>query len=143
MPEAIKIIVPGFFLLIEGIRDFRQRSISMISVGIFAVLGIIVQMVYDWSNWKVMLGGILFGGTVLLAAKITEEKIGYGDGWILVVTGIYLGFRDNLVLFALALFLSAIVSVVLLMLKKVTRKTTMPFVAFVFLGYCVMLIGVI
>lgn len=143
MLEMISVIFPGIFLFIESIRDIRKREISMISVGIFGVLGIVLQLISDASNWYSMLAGALVGVVVLLSAKITCEKIGYGDGWLLVVTGIYLGFRYNLFLFAIALFLSAVVSMVLMVFKKVNRKSAIPFIPFVLGGYCIMLAGVI
>lgn len=142
MLEIIRVALLGIFLFIEGIRDIRKREISMISVAVFATLGIMVQVISDVSNWYGMIGGALIGLAVLLSAKVTREKIGYGDGWLLLVSGIYLGFRYNLFLFMIALFLSAAISIVLLICKKVSCKSTMPFAAFVFLGYCIMLAGV-
>lgn len=143
MLEIIKVLLPGTFLLVEGIRDIRTRQISMISVGIFAGIGLVLRMTFDFGSWYHSVAGAGLGCFLLLLAKITEEKIGYGDGWIILVTGIYLGFRYNLLLLTMSLFLSALTSVVLLMLRKVNRKSTMPFVAFIFAGYCIMLAGVV
>lgn len=142
MLEIISMVMPGIFLFMEGLRDIRKREISMINVGVFGVLGIPVRLILDMNNWFGMIAGALIGLAVLISAKITREKIGYGDGWLLVVTGIYLGFRYNLFLFTISLFLSAAVSIVLLICKKVNRKSTMPFAAFAFLGYCLMLAGI-
>ncbi len=143
MQEAIKVISVGIFLLVEGIRDIKQRQISMISVGIFAIIGLILQLVFDFDGWYKPIGGATLGILLLLFAKITKEKIGYGDGWIIFVTGIYLGFRYNVFLLTMALFLAALVSVGLLICKKVNRQSAMPFVTFVFVGYCIMLTGLI
>lgn len=143
MPEIINVFLPGIFLLIEGIRDIKTRQISMISVGSFAGIGLILRIVYDPDSWYQPIAGAGIGFFLLLIAKMTKEKIGYGDGWIILVTGIYLGFRYNLFLLTVSLFISALASVILLSFKKVNRKSTMPFVAFIFVGYCIMLAGVI
>lgn len=143
MPEVINVFLPGVFLLIEGIRDMKVRKISMTSVGVFAGIGLILRLVFDLASWYQSIAGAGLGCLLFLLAKITEEKIGYGDGWTILVTGIYLGFRYNLLLLTMSLFLSALTSVILLIFKKVNRKSTMPFVAFVFVGYCIMLAGVV
>ena len=143
MQQVIKVILVGIFLLMEGIRDIRHRQISMISVAVFAVIGLIIQLVFDFDRWYEPFGGVVLGVVLLLLAKITKERIGYGDGWIMFVTGIYLGFRYNLFLLTMALFLAALVSVGLLICKKVNRHSSIPFVTFLFVGYCVMLTGLI
>ena len=143
MPEIINVFLPGIFLLVEGIRDIKKKQISMISVGSFAGIGLVLRMVFNLNSWYQSIAGAGIGLFLLLVAKITKEKIGYGDGWVILVTGIYLGFRYNLFLLTVSLFISALVSIVLLSFKKVNRKSTMPFVAFIFVGYCIMLAGVI
>lgn len=135
MWEIIRMIAVGIFLLIEGFRDFRKRKISMLSVLIFAVLGIVLEIPEGITVWKEITAGIMVGAVVLGLAKITEGKIGVGDGWVLIVTGLFLGFRGNLFLFMAALFTSAVVSIVLLLCGKADKKTQLPFVSFLFIGY--------
>lgn len=131
----IKTILFLVFITMEGIRDLRKRSISMKSVQIFGMAGIVMRLSDIKEEWISIVGGFLIGAVLLLIAKITREKIGYGDGWIFAVSGIYLGFYDNLGLFLITLLLSAGTSVVLLVLKKVTVKTELPFVSFVLPAY--------
>lgn len=135
MWEIIRMIAVGIFLLIEGFRDFRKRKISVLSVLIFAVLGIVLEIPEGITVWKEITAGIMVGAVVLGLAKITEGKIGVGDGWVLIVTGLFLGFRGNLFLFMAALFASAVVSIVLLLCGKADKKTQLPFVSFLFIGY--------
>ncbi len=138
--EIIKIIVLGVFLLIEGIRDLRKHRVSMITIVIAGVLGVILQFSIIRENGLEILGGILIGIMLLLLAKMTREKIGYGDGWIFVVAGIYLGFRGNIYLLLLSLFLASSASICLLVFKKVNRKTELPFVSFLLPGYLLLFV---
>jgi leader peptidase (prepilin peptidase)/N-methyltransferase len=125
----------GIFLLTEGIRDYKKHKISMLSVLLFAVLGIVLEIPEAMTVWKEMVAGVMVGAVVLILAKITEGKIGFGDGWVLMVTGLYLGFRGNLFLFMAALFVSAVISIILLLCRRATKKTELPFVSFLFIGY--------
>lgn len=133
--EVMKVVTLGVFLLTEGVRDFKMRRISMISVVVFAAIGIMMQLPQIKENCISILGGILIGIIFIGLAKLTKEKIGYGDGWVLVVTGIYIGFYGNMSLLALSLFIASVVSIILLLCKKVGRKTELPFVAFMMPGY--------
>ena len=140
MLEIIKIVVLGVFLLIEGIRDLQKHKVSMITVMIAGILGVIFQFGIIQENGLKIIGGILIGIMLLLLAKMTREKIGYGDGWIFVVTGIYMGFRNNMYLLLLSLFLASLVSICLLVFKKVNKKTELPFVSFVLPGYLLLFV---
>lgn len=140
MLEIIKIVVLGVFLLIEGIRDLQKHKVSMITVMIAGILGVIFQFGIIQENGLKIIGGILIGIVLLLLAKMTREKIGYGDGWIFVVTGIYMGFRNNMYLLLLSLFLASLVSICLLVFKKVNKKTELPFVSFVLPGYLLLFV---
>ncbi len=137
--EIIRIIVLGEFLLIEGYRDLRQRNISIIAVWIVGVLGTILQFEGIKENGIEIAGGIIIGALILLLAKLTDEKIGYGDGWVLMISGLYLGFRDNMYLLLISLMLASFISIILLLTKKADKKTELPFVSFMFPGYLLLL----
>jgi leader peptidase (prepilin peptidase)/N-methyltransferase len=72
---------------------------------------------------------------VIFISRITGGKIGMGDGLLLCVTGLGLGFWGNMELFAYALFAAAAVSVILLILRLADRKKSIPFVPFLLLSY--------
>ena len=139
--EILKIIILGIFLIAEGVRDLKKHRISMLSVMIAGVIGFILCALFIKDNIMSVLGGILIGVVMLLLAKFTEEKIGYGDGWVFMVTGIYLGLRANLYLLFVSLFLSAVVSMILLICKKAEYKTELPFVPFVLPGYLFLMVA--
>ena len=133
--EIIRVVVPGIFLILEGVRDLKKRKISMTSVFLTGILGILFGIPLIKDNFISMLGGIAIGLVCLLIAGLTNEKVGYGDGWVLTVMGIYLGFRSNLYLLSVSLFLASLTSVLLLISKKAGRKTELPFVTFMIPGY--------
>lgn len=127
------------FLLIEGIRDFRKHQVSLVSIAIFAVIGILLGTMEGFTAWKEMLVGTLPGIILLLMAKITNEKIGYGDGFMIMVTGLYLGLWKNTLLLMFSLFLAAAASILLLVTGKGNKKTELPFAAFLLTGYFIMI----
>lgn len=131
---VMKILI-GALLLITALQDVRNKKINT-SVVIFSL--IIVLALVPFSEAISLLDralGLLTGGLVIGISKGTGGKIGMGDGMILSVTGIALGFWTNIELFAIALLLAAVVSILLLITKRVNRKQSIPFVPFLLLGY--------
>ena len=78
--------------------------------------------------------GFSLGLLLILLHKVSRGQIGLGDGLILCVTGISLGFYKNSILLINSLFLSAIFSIIYIFIKKANRKTTIPFIPFVFIA---------
>lgn len=73
--------------------------------------------------------GIVPGVGMILIAFATREKIGYGDGALLILLGLLEGERVMIELL-LALFLAAVFGIFLLVLRRATVRTQIPFVPF-------------
>lgn len=142
MVDVIINSVTGTMLLVCGLQDIKMKK---------------------FYSWLIILGGILIGAClpfssaitiadrlwgssvglgVILISLITRGKIGMGDGLILCITGISLGFWNNLELFLIALLLSAIFSIILLATKRVDRKKAIPFVPFIFIAFVIGRVGI-
>lgn len=124
--------VMAVFLGIESVNDLKAHTVRMISVLVFAVLGVGINIFGKGLSGKDMVAGVGVGMLCLFIAKVTNEEIGYGDGWILCTTGIYLGGRENFVLFFAASIAAAVYAVFLLAICKKEKKTEIAFVPFLF-----------
>lgn len=122
-------------------EDIRRKRISAKYLSVPAALGVTLHIWGKDITWISMAFGMAVGAGILILAAATREKIGVGDGLILVVTGIYLGGADNFQLFMYGLFYAAAASLVLLALGKCRRHQELPFVPFLFLGYLTMIAG--
>ncbi len=140
MLGIIKTITLGLFLLIEGMRDFKYKKISMRSVIIFASLGVMMQLFLDSESWKNLAGGILIGAGLWLLAWATRKKIGYGDAYVVAVIGVYLGWKEGLCLLLISLMLTSAFAIILLIAQKVKKKSELPFVPFLFGGFIMLLL---
>lgn len=126
-----------------GIEDFRLKKISIVVINVFAILGVILHIVYKRITWQEMLGGVLIGAILLLIAFCSKQKIGYGDGALFIATGIYLGFWNNLILLWISSILVAVFGVIKYFYNKrkgmKTKNITLPFAPFVLVVYIIML----
>lgn len=119
--------------------DYKTKLIEMewlAAVGILGILGILAGR--DKEMIQEACVGMLVGVGILLYAKVSKESIGFGDGWLFAVTGIYLGFIKNFVLLLVSLFFSGIFSICCLIFKKVQKTDRVAFAPFVLAAYVVL-----
>ena len=81
-------------------------------------------------------------GLLLLGvARLTGEAVGYGDGWLVMALGIYLGLWRFMEVLAFAWVLLADTLSVCLVKKKWSRKAVLPMTPFLTAGFVILLAG--
>lgn len=125
----------GIFLIILSIQDIMSKKIKVWMVILCALLLCICVPFCPAISLLDRILGLFLGVGVVALSKITGGKIGVGDGLVLGVTGIGLGFWSNLELFDLALAIAAVFSICLLVLRLADRKKGIPFIPFILLSY--------
>lgn len=122
-------------LLINGLQDYRKGEISLLSLAGFGSLGIGLNLWLRYQSVGEMIGGIGLGIALLVTAFFTREAIGFGDGLLICVTGIHLGFWGNLsLLFSGTICCGVILSIGILM-GRVKMKDRIPLVPFLLLAF--------
>lgn len=139
MSEWVIKIVLGILLLFCGVQDLLFKRIYLWMIGACTIVVIACLPFCESLSVTERLGGFALGLGVILLSKVTGGKIGIGDGSLLCVTGLGLGFWINVELFGIALSLAALVSILLLILRKADRKKSIPFVPFLLTGYVILL----
>lgn len=140
MKQAVKLLVTTF-LLINTYWDMKKREILLWSIFLFGSLGVGLMLAFKITTLPSGICGMLFGVAIIGCAYITRQAIGYGDGMVIAVCGIYLGFLQVFVMVFYALLICCAVSAVLIAAKKCTYKTYVPFLPYLLAGYvCVILL---
>lgn len=123
------------YLGVMALADVRYRAVP----GKWLVLGTVAASVYRVTHLEgipgVWAGGIAIGVFFLLVSRLTGEGIGYGDSWLILILGIFLGVWRLLALLGIAFLLAAVASMWLLVRKKWSRKEAIPLVPFLLVGY--------
>lgn len=129
------------FLSICGIEDLRKKEISWI-----LILGCTEYLdsfrdAGAGTQLGQCIGGAAVGVLLTGVAFLTREAIGYGDGAVTAIAGMMLGLSRIVEILLIALGAAAVVSAVLLMLKKAGRKKELPFIPFLACAgwFCVMM----
>lgn len=118
-----------FLLVGFGLEDMRRRSLPISLLLVVFVVAVTLRLLLVGDAMQGVAGGVV-GGMVCVIGKISRGQIGSGDGLLLIVTGILLGFWKNMELMLAGLFFCAIFSAVVLVLLRKGRKYRIPFVPF-------------
>ncbi len=136
---GVRIII-GILLLVSGMIDIKTKCVS-VKLVIMCLIPIIIALPFREEITLIEgLLGMLIGILILGIGKFTRGQIGSGDGLVLIVTGIALGGYNNLRMLMYGLFLVSMVSILLLITKKIKFKSTLPFLPFLCMGYVLVLI---
>ncbi len=131
-------ILLALFLTICSVTDILKKQIYMKVIIPFFSLGLALFFIKSDLSVIEELTGILLGVLLLILARLSSERIGYGDALMVMVSGAYLGIFLNIKLLMWALFISALFSLLLLILKKAGRYTQIPFAPFLLISYFLM-----
>ena len=122
------------FLLFSSFLDIRKREISIPVTLLFGLAGVVysVRTGRTMTDYLIPLGiGILIlGGSVL-----TRGQVGMGDGWLLMALGCMMRMESYIQMACIGMLLAAACSGVLLLVFRKSRKTEIPLVPFLLLGY--------
>lgn len=125
------------FLVICSVPDIRKKELPL-SVVITAL-----AFAAGYAAWQVGKGGrslaeagisLLPGVFFLIMAFCTKEKVGYGDGMLLLISGLCLGFYQCFFGLCIALCCSSVTSIVLLALHRAERDSGIAFAPFLAVG---------
>lgn len=129
--------------------DTREKIIPNGLVGIaLAVVAIfmLLQIFVGHTPWlKLMvfclLGGIGCGGLLMVISLISKSSLGMGDVKMFFVLGLIYGLMDTYGILLFSIIVMSVVSIILLILKKVTTKTKIPMAPFVAIGFILSIVA--
>lgn len=130
----IREVLTVLFLAVAGWKDWKKKEISLFLTGCFGILGIGFSIYAGRSlqDWMIPTGVSLI---ILAASILTGGEIGMGDGWIFLALGTMLTTEWYLKMACIGMLAAAGYAGILLFICKKGRKTEIPLVPFLLLGY--------
>lgn len=138
--KIFRLVFVFIVLNIEAVTDFKKQEVNIFVSGILmaAALAMLI-FAKDISVLNAIIG-IAEGVLLILISFMTKGQIGIGDGILLTACGLMLGGKDNFLMFFFACLFSAVVSGLIMIIKKADKKTKIPFVPFMIPGFLVMVL---
>lgn len=129
------------FLLLAAAQDLRKKEVDIWIFLLFGGMALVVLLKKAAANpeqWVLSepAGGALLGVIIVVVSVFSRGKIGAGDGCFFIVSGLMLGFWENLLLIFYGMLLCGLFSLVYLVwcrlwLEKSVGAYTIPFLPFV------------
>lgn len=132
--------ITGFLILLWGsIEDIKNKAVSAFYLKTIYGISLLVFLTTRVQEWKASVIGLMIGMICMILAKVTAEKIGCGDAYVIGCLGLLLGYQKCLFIYMIALGLSFTVSAFLFIFRKSGFNKTIPFIPFLFAGYLIQL----
>lgn len=137
----IFLLLSTIFLCLLSLSDIRTRTIPGWTAPVFGIsMGIWHLFLKDMTLPQFLLG-LIPGVVLLLLAMAFSSQLGYGDSLVVMACGAALGPERIFAALTAAFVFCALCCVVLLLLKKVRRSDSLPFLPFLASSHIVMLIA--
>ncbi len=132
----------GVLLFVNAVSDIRRKQVCLLLM-IWPVPVFCYLEYRCGQGWRENFVLSLFVIVLLLGLRyVTGNQIGAGDAIMLGVTNLALGFWYNCMLLILSLALACVWGGILLAFRKAGKRTEIPFVPCMFLGYLLVLMEV-
>jgi len=131
------VIIQFLLLLITGIYiiyiDFKERIIPN-KVNLVLLIGGIIITAIDYKMIVSHIAGFLVLGILMYLLAVITKGFGLGDVKYLFTVGLILGLKQGLTALVIGFLLGGVVSLILLLLKKVTLKDFIAFGPYLVVG---------
>lgn len=127
------------YLLVLAVADIRKKELQLTYIAA-GLLFIPLFMIAGPADIVTAVYGIIPGIIMLVLYFLSKGQIGMGDVLLLLVIGPSVGFDGCICIVFSALLLMLPVAAVILISGRLTRKSRVPFVPFIFVGNVVRLL---
>ena len=123
------------FYGLTAIDDIRTKKVKVLEIVIFGLAGVLLNFIYKPHSFMSLAGGVMVGALLYVFSVLTKEKIGKGDALIIMVSGLYLGFMNTVILLWLSSLIAAVSGLIVVKRNSSTKDVEIPFVPFLLVGY--------
>lgn len=129
-------VVLFLLLAVCAVTDGIRKEIPLALVWIGIVFAVICQIWggMEEGTWMEIVLSVLPGVAFWGISRISGGKVGYGDGWMLVMIGLFTDLRRCFMILLVGLMLESAMALILLALRRISTDKEMPFAPFLLLG---------
>lgn len=136
---AVEKIGCFLFLGCMSLFDIRSKRLPDKSLYLGILAAISVRVIFKGLPLKSYIIAALIGVLFITVSYFTNEKIGYGDGLIILYTGLLLGVENLLFIIFSALVMCSLTGIVFMITRSIKSDFSLPFVPFIFAGFMLLL----
>ena len=130
--EIFLFLLLGICAVIDGTK--REIPIVVVWLGIAAAIVLRLQGAIDEGSWFMAVLSMIPGAMFWMLSFVTGEKVGYGDGWMLVMIGSFVGLWRCFLILLIGLIAESISVLILLAVQRISGDRRVPFAPFLLFG---------
>lgn len=130
--EILLFCLLGVCAVWDGIR--KEIPLAVVWIGMITALILRAYGAMGESTWISAVLAVLPGAAFWLLSFMTREQVGYGDGWVLMMIGLFVGLQRCFLILLAGLVMESVAALILLVFGKTTGDREIPFVPFLLLG---------
>lgn len=136
-------ILLAIYLIVLSVFDSRECKVPLawISGGfLMTMVCLACRCLYNPVEWRWVVLTMVLGmvpGVFALGTAYVTGKIGFGDGLVLMIAGMMIGYRKCLVLICFSLIAMSVWCIGVLCCRKGDRNTRIPYIPFLTMVYLV------
>ena len=130
--EILLFVFLGICAVYDGVE--REIPLAVVWLGIITAIVLHIEGLAGDGAWQAAVLSVIPGEISWMLSFVTNEKVGYGDGWMLIMIGLFVGLWKCFLILMIGLILSSLVVLILLAAGKVSRNAQLPFAPFLLLG---------
>lgn len=128
-------ILEILFLTIETIKDIKTQTLDLCELLIFLAAGFFLKIFWIHEGLSEIIPGMSVGIILLGISYLSEEALGYGDGMVVLVTGVLCGIKITLITVCIAFFAMSVLAICVIVKKGFHYKAKIPFVPCILAGF--------
>lgn len=130
--EIVLFLFLGVCAVFDGFS--RRIPLAVVWTGMLTAACLRISGAMGETSLVAAVLSLIPGAGFFLLSFLTREKVGYGDGWTLLMIGLFVGvYRCFLILFV-GLMAESAIAIVLMAVGKIKRDREIPFLPFLLLG---------
>lgn len=123
------------FLAIEAIEDIKTQKLYLGRLMFFLLGALFLKILWLHESIAEVIPGMSVGIILLGISYLSEEALGYGDGMVILVTGVLCGMKMTIVTVSIAFLVMTIIAMFLIVWKGFFYKARVPFVPCILVGF--------
>ncbi|MDP4183067.1 MAG: A24 family peptidase [Bacillota bacterium] len=124
-------------MLAISLEDFKSREVNNKIIIVTIILGVLCNLIRNNTSCLIVsiLSFCIIGIVFIILYRVSNGGIGAGDVKLLACSGLFLGPFELISTIVIALVFTFLISIILLALKKINRKSMLPFAPFLLAGF--------
>ncbi len=135
--EILLFLMMGVCAVVDGLK----REIPIVIVWIGIIVAVILRLCGTIGEGSAVMAAlsVIPGVMLWMISFVTREKVGYGDGWMLIMIGLFVGMWSCFLILLIGLVSESFIVLVLLAVQRISRDRRIPFAPFLLFGMGVVL----